>query len=253
MNCFDLAIYFQRKEKWNNSYQDSQLSVNSNGRERRPSESVRSGQALKNQMNMNRPYRSIVKTIVLAMVLTVFAGLAYGNDDITTSINEALEYYKNGDFTEAVSSLNYAAQLIQQKKGGSLESFLPNPLEGWKAEDTTSQAAAGAGMFGGVSAERQYQKGESSVTVRVVTDSPMIQGMMMMFTNPAFAVSDGGKLEKIARQKAIVKYKASEKQGDIQIMVANRFLVSIEGRGVDKADLKKYAEAIDYKKLAALP
>lgn len=200
---------------------------------------------------MNRRYRNVVKAAALAMVLTLFAGLAYG-DDITTSINEALEYYKNGEYTEAVSSLNYAAQLIQQKKGGSLESFLPNPLEGWTAGDTTSQAA-GAGMFGGVSAECQYQKGESSVKVSIVTDSPILQGMMMMFTNPAFAVSDGGKLEKIAHQKAIVKYKPSEKQGDIQIMVANRFLVSIEGSGVAKADLKKYAEAIDYEKLATLP
>jgi hypothetical protein len=200
---------------------------------------------------MNRRYRNVVKAAALAMVLTLFAWPAYG-DDITTSINEALEYYKNGEYTEAVSSLNYAAQLIQQKKGGSLESFLPNPLEGWTAGDTTSQAAV-AGMFGGVSAERRYQKGESSVKVNIVTDSPIIQGMMMMFTNPAFALSDGGKLEKIAHQKAIVKYKSSEKQGDIQIMVANRFLVSIEGSGVAKADLKKYAEAIDYEKLATLP
>lgn len=208
------------------------------------------GRILKRTMNMK--YRNTGKAIaVLALMLTVFAGLAYG-DDITTSISEALEYYKNGDYTEAVSSLNYAAQLIQQKKGGSLESFLPDPLEGWTAEDTTSQASA-AGMFGGVTAERRYDKGDTSVTVRFVTDSPMLQGMMMMFTNPALAVSDGGKLEKIAGQKAIVKYRTSEKQGDIQIMVANRFLVSIEGSSVAKADLKKYAEAIDYKKLAALP
>ncbi len=189
--------------------------------------------------------------MAMAMVLILSAGTAYG-DDVTTSINEALEYYQNGEYTEAVSNLNYATQLIQQKKGGSLESFLPNPLKGWTAEDTTSQAA-GAGIFGGVSAQRQYEKGNRSVSVTIVTDSPMIQGMMMMFTNPAFAVSDGGKMEKIARQKAIVKYKPSEKQGDIQIMVAGRFLISIEGSGVTKTELIKYAEAIDYKKLKTLP
>ena len=200
---------------------------------------------------MNGQYQNVAKTAVLSIMLTLFAGMAYG-DDITASINEALKCYKNGEYTEAVSSLNYAVQLIQQKKGGNLESFLPAPIKGWTAKETTSQTGGG-GIFGAVSAERQYQKLESSVTVRIVTDSPMLQGMMMMFANTAFAVSDGGRLEKIAHQKAIVKYKPSEKQGDIQIIVANRFLVSVEGNGVTKANLKEYAEAVDYKKLATLP
>ena len=36
-------------------------------------------------------------------------------------------------------------------------------------------------------------------------------------------------------------------------MVVNRFLVSIEGKNVSKEDLMDYANAIDYKKLGALP
>jgi hypothetical protein len=198
---------------------------------------------------MNRQYRNLL--IAVALVIPLCAGAAYA-DDITDSINEALAYYQKGEYTEAASTLNYAVQLIQQKKGGSLESILPKPLAGWTAEDATSQSA-GAGMFGAVTANRRYRKEASSVTVDIITDSPMIQGVMMMFSNPAFAVADGGKLEKIAGQKAIVKYKPSQKQGTIQIMVANRFLISIEGRAVAQADLKKYAQAIDYKNLATLP
>jgi hypothetical protein len=77
----------------------------------------------------------------------------------------------------------------------------------------------------------------------------MLQGTMIMFTNPAFALSDGGKPEKIAGQKAIVKYSSSEKQDDTQIMAASRFLISsIEGSGGAKSDLKNFAAAIDYKK-----
>jgi hypothetical protein len=195
--------------------------------------------------------RKLTTTLCIALITLFVAGPAVA-DDITDSIKEALDYYKNGDFTEAVSNLNYAAQLIQQKKGGSLESFLPEPLKGWKAEDTSSQAAA-AGIFGGVTAEREYTKGDASVSVTIVTDSPMIQGMAVMFTNPAFAVSDGGKMEKIAGQRAIVKYSSADKSGDIQIMVASRFLISIDGSDVNKSELKKYAAGINYKKLAAMP
>jgi hypothetical protein len=191
-------------------------------------------------------------TIFISVALMSFLATPLFADDVTESISEALEYYNNGDYSDAVSNLNYAAQLIQQKKGVSLESLLPQPLKGWMAAEASSQAAA-AGVFGGVTAEREYTRGDATVSVTIISDSPMIQGMAMLFSNPVFAVSDGGKLEKIAGQKAIVKYDSAGKSGEIQIMVGNRFLVMIEGDGVEKADLKQYAEGIDYKKLAAMP
>ncbi len=77
--------------------------------------------------------------------------------------------------------------------------------------------------------------------------------MMMMFSNPMLFTSDGGKLERIGRQKAIVKFDSNSKEGDIKIVVANRFLVLIEGQVITKENLKGYAKAIDYKKLLSLP
>lgn len=174
-------------------------------------------------------------------------------DDVTDSIGEALQYYKDGDYTEAVGSLNYAAQLIQQKKGESLKQMLPKPLKGWEAQDAETQAMGAAMMGGGLSATRSYARGDSSVEIQIITDSPMLQAMMMMFSNPMIATSDGGKLEKIGGQKAIVKYDASEKSGDINIVVANRFLVTFQGTDVSAEDLKAYARAMDYDKLAAMP
>ena len=194
----------------------------------------------------------------LVEILAVMAGVIMFSisawaDDVTDSINEALEYYKDGAYTEAVGSLNYASQLIQQKKGEKLESFLPKPLDGWKAEDASSQAVGAAMMGGGLSAERSYAKGNSTIDIRIITDSPIMQGMMMMFSNPMLAASDGGKLQKIGRQKAIVQYDAANKSGDINVVVANRFLVTIEGDDVKEAELKAYAKAIDYDKLSELP
>jgi hypothetical protein len=80
----------------------------------------------------------------------------------------------------------------------------------------------------------------------------MLQGMMMMFNNPMMAGADGGKLQKIAGEKAIVKYDARQKSGEIRLAISNRFLVTVEGDEVSLEDLKAYAGKIDYKKLAAL-
>jgi hypothetical protein len=170
-------------------------------------------------------------------------------DDVEDSIKEALGYYQSGEYKDALDSLDYASQLIMQMKGKGLEAFLPEPLSGWTAQKATSQAAGAAMFGGGVTAERTYSKGPSTVTVKIITDSPMLQGMMMMFSNPMFASADGGRLERIARQKAIVKFDPATNKGEITMAVANRFLVTIKGSGVTREELKTYAEAIDYRKL----
>jgi hypothetical protein len=170
-------------------------------------------------------------------------------DEITDSIEEAMAYYKENNYVEAANSLDYASQLIRQKRSGKLETFLPEPLAGWSAEDVKSQAA-GPGYLGGmISAKRKYKKDKSSVTVEIITDSPALQSMVMLFSNPAYASADGGKLTKIKRQKAIIKYHPSQKNGEVNIVVANQYLVSVKGRNINQDDLVDYASAIDYKNL----
>jgi hypothetical protein len=189
-------------------------------------------------------------TIALCLCAGV-ASLSAGADDIEESIQEGLKAYQAGDFQGAAGSLEYAAQLIRQKRGTALQAVLPQPLPGWQAEEATSQAAAAA-MFGGLtSVERVYHKGAATVTVRIMTDSPMMQGMMMLFTNPAAAAAGGMKLQRIGDQKAMVKFDAAAKDGEVTLAVANRFLVTIESKGAEQQELMAYAGAVDYKKLQA--
>lgn len=188
-----------------------------------------------------------------AFLFNFVAGNPVIADDVTDSINEALKQYGKGEFAEAVQSLDYAAQLIRQKKGGQLEAFLPQPISGWKAEEAKSQAMGSAMFGGGVTAERSYVKGDSRVNVTILTDSPMMQAMMMMFANPMMATSDGGKLEKINAERAIVKYSSETKDGDINMVIANRFLVTVQGNNVARQDLIAFAQGIDFKKLALMP
>jgi len=187
--------------------------------------------------------------IALFIGSSFFISGAVFADEITDSIEEAAEYYKESNYVEAANSLDYASQLIRQKRSGKLEALLPEPLAGWSAEDVKSQAA-GPGFLGGmISAKRKYKKDKSSVTIEMITDSPALQSMVMMFSNPAYASADGGKLTKIKRQKAIIKYHPSKKNGEINIVVAKQYLVSVKGRNVSQNDLVDYASAIDYKKL----
>lgn len=188
---------------------------------------------------------------IIAMLGCIASTLTAESDPVLDTVQEAMEYYEDGDYAGAAGTLDYAAQLIRQKRSEGLTDFLPEPIEGWTAEEATSQAAGAAMFGGGTSAEREYSKDEATITVRIMTDSPMSQAVSMMLSNPMFAGADGGKLVRINKQKAIVKYEASQRSGSINLVVAGTALISVEGDDAELDDLMAYAETIDYKAIAA--
>jgi len=129
---------------------------------------------------------------------------------------------------------------------------LPEALPGWRAQEATSRTINAAMLGGGVFVEKQYLKDYSVITVQIATDSPVLQGVMSMFTNQMFLTASGAKIDKIKGQKAIVNYNPANGIGDIKIIVANRILVTVTGQAVTSADLVSYATNVDYKKLDTL-
>ncbi len=175
-------------------------------------------------------------------------------DDVLESIEQAVTLYKQGDFSGAAGNLDYAAQLIRQQKGAQMEQFLPEARPGWIGGDIQTATMGAMMLGGGVSAERTYEKeGEDGrITVSIVTDSPVLQSMLMMFTNPAVAASSGAKMETIAGQRAVVNYTVSERGGEINMVVANRILVTVKGHDVEKNELVDYVGAINFRGLSKM-
>jgi len=194
------------------------------------------------------------RLVVLAVTMGLLSSGPLCADEVTDSISQGLEQYKKGSYAEAMGSLNYASQKIGQIKADTLKVLIPQPLSGWTADEVVSQAAGTAMFGGGLSAEGRYHKGDqTNVTVKIVTDSPLLQSMMMLISNPMFASSSGGRLEKINNQTAIVKYETQAKQGDINVVIAGKVLVTVEGNGVSQDELMAYAKAVGYEKILAMP
>lgn len=197
---------------------------------------------------MVRIFWGVVMAILVCLPMKSHA------DDVLESIEQAVNLYKQGDFSGAAGNLDYAAQLVRQQKGGQLESYLPEALPGWAAADAQSSSMGAMFMGGGVSAERNYRKddGDGRVQISIFTDSPMLQTVVMMFSNPMIVASSGAKLETLAGQRVIVDYAPGESRGEIRVVVDNRILVTVEGRHVEKADLVAYLEAIDFQGLSKM-
>ena len=176
-----------------------------------------------------------------------FAGPVYA-DEVIDSINEAVDFYKGGRYTDAVGSLDYASQLIRQKRTEMLTTLLPEPLPDWTAEKATTESA-GLAMLGGiVSAKRSYHKGASRVTMEI-SDSAALQSIMSMFSNLMFTATGDGRLKRIGGHKAIIKYVPNTRNCDVTVMVENRCMLFVKGEGVSEQDLIDYASAVNYKKL----
>ena len=201
-------------------------------------------------MERNMSRSSFYFTLVILLSFFLPAISKAGEDPVMKAIDEAVQHYKDSQFTAAVTSLDSASRMIRQKKSEVLGNLLPAPLNGWTAEQANSKVM-GAEVFGGATtAERRYIRNTSSITIKFSTDSPMMQSMLMMFSNPIFA-SSAGKIEMIKGQKAIVDFK--EASGNVNIVIGSNLLITIEGHNIQRDDLMAYADKVDMDKLARLP
>ena len=187
--------------------------------------------------------------IVLALAIVLCSQPLLAEDNVLSTIKEAVMQYQAGDYTGASSNLDYASQLVRQQKSEKLKGLLPAPPAGWQAGEASAQALGAAILGGGVTVSRDYTKGSSAVSVEIVSDSPVLQSVLMMINNPMFAGAGGGKLETVKGQRSIIKYENSKKSGELYIVVASRFVITIKGRQVAREDLLAFAEIMDYRVL----
>ncbi len=170
-------------------------------------------------------------------------------DNVLSTVEEAVKQYQSGDFTGAASNLDYASQLVRQKKGELMKKLLPEPLPGWLAGETNAQTIGTAILGGGVTVSRDYTKENSLLSLEIVSDSPVLQSVLMMIKNPMFAGAGGGQLKTVRGQRAVMNYDSSKRSGTLYVVIDGRFLVTVKGNAIERRDLLQLAEAVDYKAL----
>ena len=184
--------------------------------------------------------------ILLAAIMVAAATVpTFAGDDILDAIDQARKAYQAGNLASAKQSLDMASQLVGQKNAENFGVLLPAPLSGWTAEKVET-TAVGVAMFGASSASRRYRGPDGhDVHVRITGDSALVMQFAQLFLNPAIAGAMG-KLVRIGDQRAIQTI-----EGTVNLVVANKFLVTVEGSAGADAKLA-YAQAVDYAKLSKM-
>jgi hypothetical protein len=137
----------------------------------------------------------------------------------------------------------------------TLQSHLPR-VSGWDMDEPKGQRMTMPVPFSQV--ETEYRKGDSRVELTIV-DTGFAQLLlapwsMMLAAGYANETTDGyEKAINIAGHPAIEKWNTRNKDGELNILVGKRYMVTIDGR--DLADIKalhQFASAIDLAAIAAL-
>jgi hypothetical protein len=164
---------------------------------------------------------------------------------------------------QAAQGLQQMAQGFQTMAQGAakpvdfeqLKAFVPE-YGGWTRTNLKGQQMNMP--FAISNAEADYAKGESSIDLQI-TDSALNQLIFAPFTMFLAAGyderSDDGykKSVKLGGQPAFESWEKGNKQAEVTVVVANRFLIVAKGRDVENVDpVRKLVEAIDIGKLATL-
>lgn len=138
-----------------------------------------------------------------------------------------------------------------------LKELLPAEFKGTKRSASESGKNAAFGM--NISyAQADYTVGDGQITVKISDISAM--GQFMKMAQFAWTQSEieretdtgyerSTHIDGFAAQE---KYESDTKSGQIQVMVDDRFMVEVNGNGVEMDDMKALIDAVGLKRLAAL-
>jgi hypothetical protein len=137
----------------------------------------------------------------------------------------------------------------------SLQAVLPE-VSGWQREQPTGERMTMPIPFS--QADATYRMGEANVAVKIV-DSAFSQVMLApwaIFLSAGYEKQNSDGYEKsvnIAGNPGFERWDTSNKDGELHLVVAKRFLVTVEGNNIaDTKVLQEFAEKIDAAKLALL-
>lgn len=165
-------------------------------------------------------------------------------DEFTDTMQGALDAYAKGDVDGARADVDYAGKLLTAMRAGALAKLFPEPLPGWTRQDADAAEASGfMGILGGgTTASASYSKGDQSVELTMIANSPMISGMAAMISN--FAAMGEGPPIRINRTEF------GKDGDDLQGVINGKVMLTVGGNA-SLEDKKAYISAMDFDAIGA--
>ncbi len=165
--------------------------------------------------------------------------------DFPALIETARTSWDAKSFGGAAKALQDALTLVNAKRREVCMKAFPKAPEGWTFKPNDPDKAENA-MFGGmvgIMVEGNYKGPEGErLNVKTTIDSPMIQMMSMMITNPAL-LGDDGEVIKYGKHSGVLQKKGTQGY-ELSILIGDD-IVQADANGLsDEALLKIMSQAV---------
>ena len=194
----------------------------------------------------------------LAVALALVLAAPVRADSVTDQIDQAKQYYGEGDIAGAISELEFAMQELRGKLGTAYLATFPEPAAGWTLVPAEPEAASGAVPFpgGGNMLKREYRTaaGDASIEAQLMTGGSFLQGWASMFMSPqVLAAQPNAKRVRVGRENAVATYDAAERTGQLMLDVGGKVSIMLDGKGIDGTEpLVELASRWDIRKVREL-
>jgi hypothetical protein len=206
----------------------------------------------------HRPIR-----VALAAALPLALVLSCGKKE---KVSEGKELSKNpitalGQLTDAAQKAADTAKEMEEMKPvdpvsfGALIPLLPAAPAGWTAAGEARGETTQAMGVKVSEAERSFEKGDQHLRVKIVDGAynPLIYAGVTMAAQFARESTEGyEKGVTLDGNPGIEKWNKADKRAELDVVVAKRFLVSIEAGPVEPDFVRSVYASLDKAKLAAL-
>ncbi len=182
----------------------------------------------------------------LAAVFLASSVNAAAADEIADQISQASKAYQSHDLSATASALDAASRLLREAVAEDWKAALPAPLAGWTADNAESVTVATSMLGGGVQVSRTYHKGDVSVEVSLIADSPVMQAVGGLLSGGLFG-GDDAKLVVIDGRKTTYT-----KSDNSYTTVVGKSLITVKGESVDDATLRSYLKAVNFAEIEKL-
>ena len=102
---------------------------------------------------------------------------------------------------------------MKQKRGSELKKTLPHALKGWIEKESKLQTVGQKLFGGGLTVYKKYNKGRSQIKISLITDSPVVQTYLEMFSGAFLNNSEEELIRENRNEKGKLKFHPARKKG----------------------------------------
>ena len=160
------------------------------------------------------------------------------------------------DAMNAVGQIMADGKDVQPVDFRELKAMLPASLPGMQRNEASGQGGEAMGMKGSSATARYSDGAKASIRIEIVDLGSMagVAALAGKFDPNIEKETDTGyeRTKRIEGQLVHERYDRRTKSGEIGVLVANRFTITVEGSGIDAAALTGALKTIDLPSLASM-